>query len=234
MRPLLIALSLLLLCAHAHADSAAAIGTDAEIGELEGLHVHVKVAGPHAHVVPLQIACVFEYTKDDLRAPPALPPAANGMVHLDEALGGLITELRQSGKFAGHALETLLITPPKGRIAAGRLLLIGLGDRHAFSLALMAQVGAVGMREALRLGVTEYAHASDLKDAGLDSPTGAVARAVVSGAIAALSTERAMSERGMAPQPTVHALTLLAGPAFFADTRAAIRAAIDVAAAPRK
>jgi hypothetical protein len=233
MRPSLIALSLLFLCAQAHADVPVALGTDAEIGAIGGLRVHAKVAGPSTEVVPLQVACVFEYTKDDLRAPPALPPAANGMVHLDEALAGLITELRQSGKFAGHALETLLITPPKGRIAATRLLLIGLGDRHAFSLALMTQVGAVGMREALRLGVTEYAHASDLKDAGLDSPTGAVARAVVSGALAALSTERFMAGRGMAPQPTVHALTLLAGPPFFAETSAAIRAVIDAAAAPR-
>jgi hypothetical protein len=35
----------------------------------------------------------------------------------------------------------------------------------------MIAIGGVAMREALHLGMTHYAFASDLKDAGVDSPT---------------------------------------------------------------
>lgn len=79
------------------------------------------------------------------------------------------------------------------------------------------------MREALRLGVASYSHASDLKDAGMDSPTSEVARAVISGARDALAAQRYISDKGDGAAPSVHALTLLAGPAFFADTTLAVR-----------
>jgi hypothetical protein len=197
----------------------AAVGTEAKVGQVDGLTVAVKVEGPSTQQTPLQVACVFEYVEGDIfKSPPALPAAANGMVHLDQALHGLVTDLRKSGKFAGHALETLLITPPKGTIPAERLLLIGLGDRKAFTPALMRQVGTVGMREALRLGVTSYSHASDLKDGGIESPTAEVADAVVTGALDALAAQRYLSEKGASPAPSVGKLTLLAGPAFFAGT----------------
>jgi hypothetical protein len=79
------------------------------------------VQGPSTEITSLQVACVFEYTEGDIfNSPPALPAAANGMVHLDHDLNGIITELRKSGKFSGHALETLLITPPPGAYWLGR------------------------------------------------------------------------------------------------------------------
>jgi hypothetical protein len=93
------------------------------------------------------------------------------MLHLDQGLHGVITDIRKAGRFKGNALETLLITPPPGTIAARQLLLIGLGSRQRFTPDLMVVGGRVAMREALRLGVTQFAFASDLKDAGIDSPT---------------------------------------------------------------
>ncbi|HWE30035.1 MAG TPA: M17 family peptidase N-terminal domain-containing protein [Polyangia bacterium] len=206
----------------------AAAGATAHVGQRDGLSVDVVVQGPSTMKTPLQVACVFEYVAGDLTtSPPALPAAVNGMLHLDEALHGLITELRKSGRFAGHALETLVIVPPKGAIEAERVLLVGLGDRKAFTPALMRDVGSVGMREALRLGVASYAHASDLKDGGISSPTRAVAEAVAQGALDALATERYLHDHGAAPAPSVRALTLLAGPAFFADTTRAAHTIID-------
>lgn len=214
----------------AHPAAVATVGTQTRAGVAAGLAVDVKVAGPATQATPLQVACVFEYVEGDITQPPALPAALNGMRHLDESLHGLITELRKSGRFAGHALETLLIVPPKGTIAAERLLLIGLGKRQAFEPALLEQVGAVGMREALRLGVAAYSHASDIKDAGVDSPTAASARAVVTGALAALATQRYLADKGASAPVTVGGLTLLAGPAFFAETTAAVR---ELLARPR-
>lgn len=214
--------------ATARADApVAAAGATAHVGQRDGLSVDVAVQGPATMKTPLQVACVFEYVAGDLTSPPALPAALNGMRHLDDALHGLITELRKSGRFRGRALETLLVVPPKGAIAAERLLLVGLGDRKAFTPALMRDVGSVGMREALRLGVAGYAHASDLKDAGISSPTREVAAAVLGGALAALATERYLHDQAAAPAPSVHALTLLAGPAFFGDTTAASHAVVE-------
>ena len=87
-------------------------GTSKIWGKVDGIEIEGMVAGPSTEVTPLQVACVFEYTEDDIfKSPPALPAAVNVMVHLDKGLQGIITDIRKNGKFAGHALETLLITP---------------------------------------------------------------------------------------------------------------------------
>jgi hypothetical protein len=137
------------------------------------------------------------------------------MRHLDEALHGAITEIRKSGKFTGHALETLLITPPTGTIAAREVLLIGLGPRRTFNPDLMIAVGRVALREVLRLEVTHFAFASDLKDAGIDSPTGRVAGNVVKGIVEAYRTQRYLQSKRLADYTPITRVTLLAGPAFF-------------------
>jgi hypothetical protein len=204
------------------------VGTTKILGELAGVTVSVQVQSPSAEETPLQIVCVFEYTEGDLtHSPPALPANLNGMVHVDKALKGLITELRESGRFAGHALETFLITPPAGSMPARKLLLIGLGNRNNFTPDVMTGVGRVGMREAIKMGVSSYAHASDLKDAGIDSPTGQVAVNVVKGAIDAYETETFLNGKQAAPAPSAIKLTLLAGPAFFAITADAVQAYIQ-------
>ena len=203
------------------------VGTSKIWGQVDGISIEGMVQGPATEVAPLQIACVFEYTEGDIfTSPPALPAALNGMVHLDKALNGLITEIRKSGKFSGHAFETLLITPPKGTISADRLLLIGLGDRNSFSPDLMKEVGVVSMREALRLGVSHYAVAADLKDAGIASPTAAVAGKIVQGAVSAYQTQSYLKEKGMGSFTPLTKLTLLAGMNFFEDAGEGIKAAI--------
>jgi len=196
-------------------------------GKVDGIAIEGMVQGPSTEITPLQIACVFEYTEGDIfNSPPALPEAVNGMVHLDKSLNGLITELRKSGKFAGHSLETLLITPPSGTIGAKKLLLIGLGDRNQFTPELMKKVASVGMEEALRLGVTKYAFATDLKDAGIDSPTAEVAGYGVTGAINAYRTQRYLKDKKMSAFKPMEKITLLAGPAFFTTAGEGITKAI--------
>jgi hypothetical protein len=138
-------------------------------------------------------------------------------------LNGLITDLRKSGKFAGHSLETLLITPPKGSIPAQKLLLIGLGNRNEFTPEIMTNVGRVGMREALRLGVSSYSHASDLKDGGINSPTGTVAANVVKGALEAYETEEYLVNKKLTTHKPLIKVTLLAGQAFFTPSGDAIK-----------
>lgn len=202
-------------------------GTAKVWGTVDGVAIEGVVQGPSTQVSELQIACVFEYTEGDIfNAPPALPAPLNGMVHLDHDMKGIITELRKNGKFLGHAYETILISPPKGTIGAKTLLLIGLGNRNNFDAAMMTTIGSVAMREALRLGVTNFSFASDLKDAGIDSPTALVAGNVVKGIFDAYRTQTWLKEKKMAGFKPVTKVILLAGPAFFTVAGQGIQDAI--------
>jgi hypothetical protein len=204
-----------------------AMGTKETLGKVKGVEIEVLVQSPSGQETPLQIVCLFEYTEGDIfKSPPALPKELNGMLHVDEALYGLITELRKTHQFEGHFLETLLIIPPVSTIPAKRLLLIGLGDRNNFKPEMMRMIGVIGMREALRLGVTSYSHASDLKDAGIDSPTGDVTGYVIQGAIEAYRTQMYLKQQNASDVLTVTKITLLSGPSFFADSKAGIKKVI--------
>jgi hypothetical protein len=211
----------------ATAETKTAVGTSKNWGTVDGVSIVGLVQGPSAAVSDLQIACVFEYTDGDIFNPPALSKDLNGMVHLDEALKGIITDVRKSGKFQGHALETLLISPPKGSLASKKLLLIGLGDRNAFNADLMNEVGSVAMREALNLKVTTVSFASDLKDAGIDSPTALVAENVVLGAFDAYRAQSYLKSKSFSDELKLKKLTLLAGPAFFTTAGEGIQDAIS-------
>lgn len=203
------------------------LGTAVIWGKVDGVAIEGMVQGPSAAIADLQVACVFEYTEGDIfNSPPALPAALNGMVHLDEALKGIITELRKTGKFTGHAFETVLITPPAGTLGSKKLLLIGLGDRNKFNPDLMITVGSVAMQEALRLGVSHYAFASDLKDAGIDSPTALVATNVVLGSFEAYRTQAWLKNKKLADYKPLVKITLLAGPAFYSVAGEGIKEAI--------
>lgn len=197
-------------------DKMTAIGTSKIWGTIEGVALEGLVQGPSAAKSELQVACVFEYTEGDIfNSPPALPAQLNGLVHLDDALNYQLTELRKSGKFHGHALETVLLTPAKSDLAAPKLLLIGLGDRNAFNPEIMKQVGSVATREALRLGVSHFSFASDLKDAGIDSPTAKVAGYVTEGIVDAYRSELWFKNQKLTSFKPLKKVTLLAGPAFF-------------------
>ncbi len=192
-----------------------AIGTSKNWGSVDGISMIGLVQGPSSANAQLQVACVFEYTEGDIFNAPALPASLNGLVHLDDALKGELIRIRKSGQFQGHSLETILITPPVGSMAAKKLLLIGLGDRNKFTPDLMISVGEVAAREAMRLGVTNFAFASDLKDAGIDSPTALVAGNVVRGIVHANRSENYLKEHKLSTSKKLEKIYLLAGPAFF-------------------
>ncbi|TWI95856.1 cytosol aminopeptidase family protein [Mucilaginibacter frigoritolerans] len=201
-----------------------AVGTSVILGQIDGVKISATVQSPSNQQTPLQVICVFEYTEGDIfNSPPALPRNVNGLVHVDDALKGILTELRKSGQFAGHALETILITPLAGSMPAKRLLIIGLGDRNKFNAELMNRVGSVEMHEALRLGVSSYSHASDLKDAGIDSPTDSVAVNIVKGAMEAYKAENFLKDHSLTSFQPIDQITLLAGPAFFQVSSEAIK-----------
>src|SRR6185437_2122460 len=95
-----------------------ALNTNELLAKIDGLNIEVIVQSPSAQVTSLQIVCLFEYQEGDIyTSPPALKRELNGMVHVDEALHGLITDLRKTKRFEGKLLETLLIAPPLNTIA---------------------------------------------------------------------------------------------------------------------
>jgi len=219
---------LLVLVSATAAKTLPAVGTTETIGKVDGVTIEATVQSPSAQETPLQVVCLFEYTEGDIfTSPPALPKDENGMVHVDEALHGMITEIRKTNKFEGKAFETLLITPPANTIPAKRLLLIGLGNRNTFKPETMRMVGVVGMREALRLGVTNYSHASDLKDAGISSPTADVAGYVIKGALEAYRTQQYLQKQKASDPLTVTKITVLTGQAYFDDSKDGIKKVIS-------
>lgn len=197
-------------------------------GYVDNVAIAGLVEGPATADVELQIVCVFEYVEGDIfNSPPALPASLNGMVHLDEALKGKITEIRKTGKFKGEALSTFVIIPPNGSIKAKKLLLIGLGNRNNFIPDVMTSVGEVAAREAMKLKVKEFAVASDLKDAGIDSPTALVAENITKGIIEAIQTENYLKAIGLSDSKIPTKVYLLAGSNFFTTAGQGIQKMID-------
>ena len=204
-----------------------AINTSEILGRVDGVEIEAIVQSPSAQKTPLQVICLFEYVEGDIfNSPPALPKELNGMVHIDNAFHGMITELRKSNKFEGKFLETLLIVPPENTVSAKKLLLIGLGNRNDFKPEMMRLIGLTGMREALRLGVAAYSHASDLKDAGISSPTADVAGYVVQGAIDAYRTQMYLKKQNASEALLVTKISLLTGPAYFEDSKQGVKKVI--------
>jgi hypothetical protein len=204
------------------------VGTSKNWGSVDGVSMIGLVQGPSAAVAELQVVCAFEYTEGDIfNAPPALPAEFNGLVHLDKAMNGKFTELRKSGRFTGHRYETILIDAPKGSsLKAKKYLIIGLGDRNQFNAGIMTDIGEIAAREAVKLGVTNFAFGSDLKDAGIDSPTAEVAENVVKGIVKGYRTEEYLKENNLAKFKPLKAVYLLAGPAFFPVAGTGIHSAI--------
>ena len=200
-----------------------AVGTRSETFQVKnGPGVNVVVQSPPDMDAPLQIMCFFEYRDGE--------SFTGANVEADQKLHGLIQELRKSGKFTGRPLETLLITPPDNTIQARQLLLIGLGKPDDLSLDVMKSVGRVGMREALRLGVGRYSHASDLRDGGSEKfGVGEVARSVIEGALSAYTTEKELQGRGFTKSGRISNVTYLAGPKYFNETVQAVKTAVESA-----
>ena len=184
--------------------------------------IKVRMEGPYTADVPLQIVCYFKYTPEGAKRMSGAP------VELDKKLGGVIASLRQRGEFAGHRLEALCITPPKGSIKAKALLLIGLGSEDELSLQLLEGVGRAGLREAATRGVKRVAFAPLIRDQGNTKlSAGDVEIAVVRGMLLAYDTDKRMQKEGLAKPFTLDEWIVEAGPQYFDETTTAVEKAIQ-------
>jgi hypothetical protein len=177
-----------------------------------GVKVVVRAQGPYDADVPLQAVCYFKHKKGGDKA-------LGAATVLDERLGGVIASLRNRGEFVGDESETLLLTPPRGTIKPGLLLLVGLGEERSLSLDTMERVGRAAQRQAARLGVKRVAFAPLLRDQGNSTlAVGDVETAVVLGMLLGYDTDKRLQKEGLVSDYTLEEWIFEAGPAYFDDT----------------
>lgn len=110
------------------------------------------------------------------------PAGATGA--LDQALDGAISEIIADGDFKGKAGDVAVIYP-RGKIAAKRVLVVGLGDAAKFDLDGVRRAAASGIRRARALNAKQVAtivHGAGI--GGLDVAD--AAQATVEGSLLAL------------------------------------------------
>jgi len=187
--------------------------------------MRILVQSPAETKTDLQVICLF-------RSSP-VNTLHGSLAETNEKLKGLLDRIRKPELFRGDPGETLLIAPPKGSIAAKKLLVIGLGDSGTFSPQRMELVGQILYREAGDLGVAHPFFAPTILDGGVTKfKTGDVAEWVISGFLRAAATDKALAEAHASASHPVTALTYLAGSANAVNTRTGIEKAI-FAASPK-
>jgi hypothetical protein len=177
------------------------------IGVLHGVSITVAAWDGAMAAVDLSFACMFERELTD--AGPA-----GGLRHLDDALGGALTELRRAGYFRASPLETLLLSRLPATVVARAVMVVGLGDPSTWSPALTAEAAATAVRAAIQQGVESAAFAPSLLDAGLmSSATGDVAALMLKSVAGAISAQVRIAAMGLAPPPSLRQWVFDVGPA---------------------
>jgi Leucyl aminopeptidase len=174
-----------------------------------GIKVSVKMVGPYMEDADLQIICLFKHR-------PTGDTYLGAAKDTDTHLGGLLSELRNRGEFAGELGETILFTPPKGSMPARRFMVIGLGDEKALSLDVLRLAGRIASREAVRLKAEHVAWAPMIRDQGNSViDVGEGDRAFVEELLSAYNTEKRLQAQGLAPEFSIQSVVIEAGPSYF-------------------
>jgi len=184
-----------------------------------GFPIDVLVQSPALTDTDLQAICLFR--------PDPGSTLRGSLKEIDEKLGGVLSQVRQTGLFSGALGETLLIAPRPGTIPARRLLIIGLGDLAGFSPDREQEVGFVLFAEAERLGIRHPYFAPTVLDGGKEGvDTGDVAQQFLSGLLRAKATQDLLQHAGVSTGTTPISLTFLAGAAHAERSRAGLALAI--------
>jgi leucyl aminopeptidase len=134
-----------------------------------------------------------------------VPGGGTGAV--DRAASLAITERLQAGDALGE-FGSMTVFYPRGTIPAERVLLVGLGKAHEFTLDRVRQVGALVARHVRSLGVTRYV--SIVHGAGIGglSPEDA-AQALVEGTLLGAYRFKGYGRRPEGERPQLEELVLV-------------------------
>lgn len=117
-------------------------------------------------------------------------PVQGRVAEIDQAMGGLLRKLTQSGELTGKTLEFTLIHSPAG-LKAARLLLVGAGKKDQFNTAVLRKLTGASLRYLKSRSVKNFAFLVRENDATLDS-----AQAFAEGGIAAdFETDKYKTEK---------------------------------------
>ncbi len=140
---------------------------------------------------------------------------------VDQALGGIIADVLADGDFKGK-LNASLVFYPRGKMAAKRVLLVGLGKEGKFGLDAARQAAATAARKARDLGVKDYATIVHGAGSGMLAPA-AAAQALAEGTLLGLyryGEYKSAADNGAA----VEQVTIVEGdPARVDDVREGVR-----------
>jgi len=168
-----------------------------------GVRIEVQPISPTNMRTALQVVCFFDWRKNTVMT--------GGSGELDHQLGHALLTLRQEDHFRGEELESLLLRPPPGQVSPERILLMGLGDPASLSTSTLVRVGRMATLEAMRLNVSSFSLAPDIKDAGIAFPGADASASLVTGMFQALETAERLHELRVADRPKLTGITLLAG-----------------------
>ena len=100
---------------------------------------------------------------------------------LDDALGGQLRELRETGEFSGKNQQAVLIHTRKA-LPAKRVLLLGLGKKKDVTLDRIRQAMGTACKKVRQVGAHTFA-APALGTDAVKAPVTAIAQAMVEGAV---------------------------------------------------
>jgi hypothetical protein len=184
--------------------------------------IHVLVQSPADTKTKLQIICLFQSTSANT--------LHGSLTEINEKLSGLLDQIRKPESFAGILGETLLITPPPGKMTADKIFIIGLGDSQSYTPQRMELVGSIVYREADRLGIDHPFFAPTVLDGGVTGfSTSETAEWFIHGFLRAAASEKQLAGAGYARGITIGELTFLAGATHAKDTRDGIAKACAAA-----
>jgi leucyl aminopeptidase len=111
--------------------------------------IRVLVADPLRHPVDLLVVGLTE-GQPKLTGQPAL---------VDKALGGIVSSLTKDEGFEGKERQTLLVQT-HGKLGPKRVLVVGLGQRRAFTNATLREAAALAVKKAKEYAAKTIAFAS--------------------------------------------------------------------------
>jgi len=125
-------------------------------------NVAVDVAGWDSTAATVDLSCACMFTHEAHGA-----TLSGGLAHLDQALGGTLTSMRQQGLFRAERGETLFLSAPPAGVAAKTLLVIGLGAPEDWSPSVMESAVRQAIGAAFFRPLRSIALAASMLDGGL-------------------------------------------------------------------
>jgi len=189
------------------------------LGYWQGVSLDIATLDGVTADVDLSFACMFaRELESGLRG---------GLLHLNNALSGMLTQMRDDGVYLGQPMETLLISRPPPTIAARTVMVIGMGEPAEWTAAVTAKAVETAIRAATQLGATSAAFAPSLLDSGLlPHATAGVASTMMNAVTRAIDVQVSIAAYGLAPTSSLRRWVFDVGEAGFAAASEQFRTAL--------